>query len=290
MSKTPSENEGAYVPAEPRYAKSALLVQNNDMQNSELRVPVFPLEEGDTIRHPRSTVSSIEPLVTNLSPVSGKENTAGTEEDMEGSLGYKWPKLRNFPQWYLSRLRGSDQSLDVYGFYPSWDVLIAFVFTATTLVILGLIEYYAFYPLVNHTLSAFIPAFGATCTVVYSVPEAPIAQPRNVIISHVSAAIIGVALTNAFQSVKEQPFGQHCAGAIGVGLHLVFMIFTNTLHPPASATVISAATATLNTYYKDQGFLFVIAPVLLDALITTVVAVLLNNLILSRAPYPQYWW
>ncbi|KAK7196629.1 HPP family [Novymonas esmeraldas] len=200
-----------------------------------------------------------------------------------------WPPARRWPRWYWGRLTGYDQSLSTYGFHPSWDQLTALVFTCLTLVVLGLLEHYGFYPLLNHTLFSFLPALGASCTVVFAIPKAPIAQPRNVILSHVSAAIIGTALTNAFRSVSQQPFGQHCAGAIGVALHLVLMMFTNTMHPPASATVISAATATINAYYRDEGFLFVITPVLLGAVITTVCAWLLNNLVPSRSPYPQYW-
>ncbi|KAG5493778.1 hypothetical protein JKF63_01610 [Porcisia hertigi] len=200
-----------------------------------------------------------------------------------------WPAISRFPAWYWSRLSGFNQSLDVYGFSPSWDQLIAFMFICFTLIVLGLIEHYGIHPLLNNTLSIFLPALGASCTVVYAVPKAPIAQPRNVIVAHVTAAIIGIALTNAFRSVKQQPFGQYCAGALGVALHLVLMIFTNTLHPPASATVISAANVRINAYYDDQGFLFVVTPVLFGALFTVICAWFLNNLVPSRSPYPQYW-
>lgn len=202
---------------------------------------------------------------------------------------FGWPPPRKYFKWYLRRLVGFDQSRDIFGFFPSWDQGIAFLFTCLTLVVFALIDHYGFRRLGNGTISAFIPAFGASCTVVYGVPKAPIAQPRNVIFAHVSAAIIGAALTNAFRGVSEQPFGQHCAGAIGVGLHLMLMMVTNTIHPPASATVISAATNPINAYYKDEGFFFCLTPVLFGCVVIVVMAWLLNNIFEERGPYPQYW-
>ncbi|EPY35282.1 HPP family protein [Strigomonas culicis] len=159
------------------------------------------------------------------------------------------------------------------------------------MVVLALVDHYGFYHLAGHSVAVFLPALGATCTVIYAVPKAPIAQPRCVIFSHVSAAVIGTALTHAFRSVSHppQPFGSHCAGALGVAIHLALMIVTNTLHPPASATVISAAVQTLNAYYQDGGFLFVVTPCLLGPLIVVVMAIVLNNLVPSRSPYPQFW-
>ncbi|KAG5468504.1 hypothetical protein CUR178_01336 [Leishmania enriettii] len=225
------------------------------------------------------------------SDLAKKETSAG---EMADTKGEEEPVRRRlsvscFLGWYWSRLTGYDQSLNAYGIYPSWDQLIALTFTCFTLILLGLMEHYGIHPLLNHTLSVFFPAIGSSCTIVYAVPKAPMAQPRNIIVAHVTAAIIGTALANAFRTVKEQPFGRHCASALGVGLHLVLMMLTNTMHPPASATVITAATAKMNAYYHDEGFLFVVCPVLFGSVFTTLCACLLNNLVPSRSPYPQYW-
>lgn len=191
--------------------------------------------------------------------------------------------------WYGGRLTGFDQSLNVFGFYPSWELLLSFLFVATTLAVMGVIESYTFAKHLDSAIGIFIPAFGASSTVVFAVPKAPIAQPRSVILSHVSAALIGVALANAFAGVDHQPFGYHCAAAIGVGLHLALTQTTNILHPPASATVVTAAVHPLWGRFHDRGFLFVVAPVLLGSLCVVLFAGLLNNLVPSRSPYPQYW-
>lgn len=290
------DDQQRFAPAEPRRVESRLSVGAGGMQLSESEVSDTAMHEPFVDEPQRPGVvagaagsSGTAVLENEVASVASVEAARMAVEKKEVKAPHGWPSVRQFPSWYWRRLTGFDQSLDVYGFYPSWDQLIAFVFVCVTLVLMGLIEHYGFYPLVNHSLSAFLPAFGATCTVVFAVPKAPIAQPRNVIVAHVTAAIIGIALTNAFRPVRKQPFGQHCAGAIGVALHLVLMMFTNTMHPPASATVISAATSTINAYYKDEGFLFVITPVLFGAVFTSVCAWLLNNLVPSRSPYPQYW-
>ncbi|KPA81985.1 hypothetical protein ABB37_03168 [Leptomonas pyrrhocoris] len=302
----PNEDEGellgrngrgdAFVAMAPLQVESRLFAGQGGMELSASELSNRPLRElsaselSSSLAHePFIRLDSDQDLAVSEGSTPAPVPEPAPEGKKEVKPPHGWPSISRFPRWYWSRVLGFDQSVDVYGFYPSWDQLIAFVFTALTLMVMGLIEHYGIHPLLNHTLTVFLPAFGASCTVVFAVPKAPIAQPRNVIISHVSAAIIGTALTNAFRSVKEQPFGQHSAGAIGVALHLVFMMFTNTMHPPASATVISAATATINAYYKDEGFLFVIAPVLFGSVLTTVFSWLLNNLVPSRSPYPQYW-
>lgn len=293
-----NEQDDAFAAIAPRQVESRLSFGQGGMELSESELSDRPLRERSASAASPSSAHEPFTRLDSDQDLDSAGGGAGASEPLpapvpeikkEVKAPHGWPAARQFPRWYWHRVLGFDQSLDVYGFYPSWDQLIAFVFTTLTLMVLGLIEHYGIHPLINHTLSVFLPAFGASCTVVFAVPKAPIAQPRNVIVSHVVAAIIGTALTDAFRSVEEQPFGQHCAGAIGVALHLVFMMFTNTMHPPASATVISAATAKINAYYRDEGFLFVITPVLFGSVFTTVFSWLLNNLVPSRSPYPQYW-
>lgn len=220
------------------------------------------------------------------SPVSP---SSSGESDNLPEAPYGWVPLKEFPRWYWTRLTGIDQSLDAYTFAPCWDQLIGLLFTLTTLVVLGLIQNYAFTPLINGSLNIFIPAFGATCTCLFAVPKLPISQPRNVLISYVSAGVIGITVVNAFVSMSEQPYGNHLAGAIGVGLHQIFMVYTGTLHPPASATVVSAVEASFQTYFQDRGYLFCVTPCISGSIVVILMAIMLNNLVPSRSPYPQYW-
>lgn len=216
-------------------------------------------------------------------------SSTSTESDDLPVAPYGWVPLKEFPRWYWRRLTGFDQSLDAYTFSPNWDQLIGLIFTAITLVVLGIIQNYVFTPLINGSLNIFLPAFGATCTCLFAVPKLPISQPRNVLISYVSAGVIGISVVNAFINLSKQPYGIHLAGAIGVGLHQIFMVFTGTLHPPASATVVSAVEASFQTYFQDRGYLFCVTPCITGSIVVILMAILLNNLVPSRSPYPQYW-
>ncbi|RNE97454.1 HPP family protein [Trypanosoma rangeli] len=157
------------------------------------------------------------------------------------------------------------------------------------MVVLALIEFYVLHLHLTH-LSIFLPSFGASATILFSVPGAPVAQPRALFFSHITAAIIGVLFANIFQFLPSEAFGFKCAAAVVVGLHLVLLCVTNTFHPPASATCVSAALAPLNAHYHDQGFLFVLLPALLGCIVLFLCAWILNNSLCSRSPYPRYWW
>ncbi|ORC93234.1 HPP family protein [Trypanosoma theileri] len=221
---------------------------------------------------------------------SGKSvSSRGSSSSPVRKFFHLWPPLREFPQWYWSRFNGYDQSKSVYGFYPSWDLVVTFLFVCITMIMFSLIEFYAFHPFMKN-LKIFIPAFGASTTVVFCAPLSPSAQPRSLFCSHIAAAIIGVSLSNIFQFVPNESFGFKCAGAVAVGVHLVFMSLTNTMHPPASATCVTAALNPLNTYYNDHGFLFVVFPVISGCVLLFLCAWLMNNLLERRSPYPKYWW
>lgn len=236
-----------------------------------------------------STFHGFHPPSRATSRVPSLAPSVSSESDDLPVAPYGWVSIKEFPQWYWKRLTGPDQSLNAYTFSPDWDQLIAFVFTVFTLVVFAIVQNYVFTPLIDGSLNIFIPAFGATCTCLFSVPKLPISQPRNVLVAYVSAGVIGTTLLNALIYLPEQPYGAHIAGAIGVGLHQIFMVFTDTLHPPASATVVSAVEASFQTYYHDRGYLFCVTPCISGSILVILMAILLNNLVPSRSPYPQYW-
>ncbi|EKF32771.1 hypothetical protein MOQ_003374 [Trypanosoma cruzi marinkellei] len=200
-----------------------------------------------------------------------------------------WPPIREFPRWYWSRLTGYDQSKSMYGFFPSWDLLITFVFICVSMLVMALFEFYLLHKYAIH-LIVFIPTFGASATILFAVPGAHLAQPRALFFSHISAAILGVTAVNAFQFLPEKTFGLKCVAALAVGLHLVLMCITNTGHPPASGTCVSAVLAPINGYYHDQGYLYVVFPVLVGCTLLFLCAWILNNTLESRSPYPKYWF
>jgi len=78
----------------------------------------------------------------------------------------------------------------------------------------------------NLSQPLLIAPFGASCVLLFALPQSLLARPRNVIGGHVLSALVGLlVLTVVGDSVL--------AMAMGVGLAIALMQLTGTLHPPA---------------------------------------------------------
>ena len=126
-----------------------------------------------------------------------------------------------------------------------------------------------------------IGSFGATAILVYGAIGSPLAQPRNVIGGHLLSAVVGVA---CMQALGGTPW---LAAAAAVSLAMLVMQLTNTLHPPGGATALIAVIGSAKVH--ALGFLYVLIPVGLGALVMLLVAVLVNNIPANRR-YPLFWW
>jgi hypothetical protein len=73
-----------------------------------------------------------------------------------------------------------------------------------------------------------IAPFGASCVLVFAIPQSPLAQPRNVIGGHLISMAAGLSV---FGLLGQTPL----AFALGVGLAIAAMLLTGTVHPPAGA-------------------------------------------------------
>ncbi|HZC18028.1 MAG TPA: HPP family protein, partial [Caulobacteraceae bacterium] len=91
-----------------------------------------------------------------------------------------------------------------------------------------------------------IAPFGASCVLVFALPQSPLAQPRNVIGGHLISAVVGLA---AYALLGAHPW----SFAIGVGLAIAAMQITGTVHPPAGADPIVVILA-------KAGWLFLLSP------------------------------
>lgn len=119
-------------------------------------------------------------------------------------------------------------------------------------------------------------AFGATCVLLFAIPDAPLAQPRNVIGGHLLATLVGLVF---FQ------FGwdSHFAMGLSVGLAIALMMATQTLHPPAGGNPIVVLLS------AHMGWSFLIFPVLVGAVVLVALAIIVNN-IARPVRWPRYWW
>ena len=109
-----------------------------------------------------------------------------------------------------------------------------------------------------------IAPFGASCGLVFAVPQSPFAQPRNVIGGRLISATIGLLV---FHTLGATPF----AYALGVGLATIAMALTGNIHPPAGANpivvILSAA-----------SWPFLLVPVLSGAVAIVLIGAFFNRI------------
>ena len=122
-------------------------------------------------------------------------------------------------------------------------------------------------------------SFGASAVLIYGVIASPLAQPRNLVGGHVIAAVIGVAV---FQILGDN----FVSAGLAVALAIVAMMVSDTVHPPGGATALIAVIGG-NTVH-ELGFLYVLIPTGLGALLLLLVALIVNNIPKPRQ-YPVYW-
>lgn len=129
-------------------------------------------------------------------------------------------------------------------------------------------------------------SMGAMAILVYGTVDAPLAQPRNLVVGNLISGFIGVTIQKIFIRLagSTETFLWLKAG-LAVSLSLVSMQITQSVHPPAGATAIIAVSGGAKVI--ELGFFYLILPVLLTVSILLVVALLINNF---KRQYPRYWW
>jgi hypothetical protein len=129
-----------------------------------------------------------------------------------------------------------------------------------------------------------VASLGASAVLDYNTIKSPLAQPRNNIIGHTLAAVVGVGVSKAFQYAPHFFINYDwVAAAVACGAASVAMSITNTVHPPGGATAILACT---EAQIIAMGWRFP-AIMLLASTLMLGVALLFNN---TLRQYPTFWW
>ncbi|WP_323718069.1 HPP family protein [Paracoccus aminovorans] len=124
-----------------------------------------------------------------------------------------------------------------------------------------------------------IAPFGATSVLVFAVPNSPLAQPWSAVVGNVAAAVLGVI---ACLLVPDPAWRI----ALAVGTTIAIMVPLRAVHPPAGAV---AMTAALNPEaIQQQGFGFVVAPVLAGTVALVVIAMLYARATGRRYPFRHF--
>jgi hypothetical protein len=203
-------------------------------------------------------------------------------------FGYRQHAAQRHP--YFS-LHSSFKDLRLPRWYYVWHLHTAFLYAS---ILIGafcgvaIIEnvFLALPQLSGHAVPIVIASFGAAAILEYNTIESPLAQPRNLVLGHFFSAVVGVGITKLFLHLPPDRFEdlRWLAGALAVGVASIVMSFSKTIHPPAGATALLAAT---NLEIQELGW-WLLPLVLLASMLMLASALVLNNGMGRR--YPVYWW
>ncbi len=168
---------------------------------------------------------------------------------------------------YFRKMKGCKRTEPLYA-PPGLDILLAWLGAFLGIGTVSLLS-------LVYKMPFIVPSLGASAVLVYGIPDAPLAQPRNVILGHTISASIGVICYTIFGLAW---WSAALATAMAVGV----MLATKTVHPPAGATALIAVLTKATPIY-------ILTPVGAGALVLVLVGLLTNNLSPNRS-YPKYWF
>lgn len=113
-----------------------------------------------------------------------------------------------------------------------------------------------------------IAAFGASCVLVFTLPASPLSSPVNVVGGHVVSAVCGLLVALALPATWWSM-------AVGVGVALAAMAALRVTHPPAGGTPIVILLA-------DEGWAYLLVPILLGSLVVAVAGSLYRRVRIGR--------
>ncbi|KAM5472424.1 hypothetical protein MauCBS54593_003015 [Microsporum audouinii] len=135
----------------------------------------------------------------------------------------------------------------------------------------------------DHEVPLSIGSFGAAAVLAYCAIESPLAQPRNAIMGHFLAAVVGVGITKLFGLHPRHEELYWIAGPLCCAAATLVMALTKTVHPPAGATALLSA---IDPRTRHLGW-FLLPVVLLSCTLILATALLFNNI---ERRFPTHWW
>ena len=113
--------------------------------------------------------------------------------------------------------------------------------------------------------------FGASCVLLFSLPQSPLSQPANVIGGHLVSSAIGLSLHMVLPVAGWSV-------ALAVGLAIAVMMILRVTHPPAGADP-------LVVFFDSPNWLYLGMPVSAGAIILVLVATVYHRCITKKI-YP----
>ena len=110
-------------------------------------------------------------------------------------------------------------------------------------------------------------SMGASAVILFTMPTAPAAQPIPLILAHCVAAFLGVLSAQLFDNPA-------LAVGVAVGVHAGLMVRFGYMHPPSGGTALTAVIG--GEAVTELGYTFIWRPVLLNAVLLVILAVVIN--------------
>ncbi|WP_246624575.1 HPP family protein [Oceanobacter mangrovi] len=126
----------------------------------------------------------------------------------------------------------------------------------------------------GHGLWLMAP-FGATMVILFGLPASPLAQPRNIVLGHLLTTAVGLGCLTLF-GVHGWSLG------LAVGLAVMLMMLTDTLHPPAGANPLLAM-------LTGASWHFLVTPVAVGVFTIVLFGYGYHRWV-SGKPWPQRWF
>ncbi len=145
------------------------------------------------------------------------------------------------------------------------QVLLTLLGASTAILVLSLA-----YPSAGFNI--LLAPFGATCVLLFALPDSPLAQPKNIIFGHLITAFIGLLFLHFFGFTP-------LSVALSVGTAIAAMRFTSTTHPPAGANPIVVMIGS-----ASWDFLELVA---LGSVVLVACGLIFHKI--SGKMYPKYW-
>jgi CBS-domain-containing membrane protein len=121
--------------------------------------------------------------------------------------------------------------------------------------------------LLDSTAPILVMSMGASAVLMFATPMSPLAQPAPVILAHAFGAFIGVVAAQNIDNIA-------LAVGVAVGVTAGVIIRFGITHPPSGGTALSAVVG--GQAITDLGYEFIWRPVLLNAVVLVVLAVIVN--------------
>ena len=167
---------------------------------------------------------------------------------------------------YISKMKGLKRTTPLLAPVPL-DIILSMIGTILGITVIVILS--------NKVDIGVVASFGASAVLVFGAPDAPMAQPRNVIFGHTLSAAAAVAIVMMFGLTWWSP-------ALGTASALLIMLLTKTTHPPGGATALFAVLSQAQPS-------FILTPMLAGSVILVIIGVFVNNLSPNRQ-YPRYWY